>query len=110
MLDGYPGEILEGAFFSMRDFATANADAMKRFANVIRQASTYTNAHAAEMIPLLTANTGMEPAVAARMKRALNGIAFDPSQVQPVIDIEAKYKVIPQRFDARELFFTAPAR
>jgi NitT/TauT family transport system substrate-binding protein len=104
MLEGYPGEILEGAFFAMRDYATANLDAMKRFANVIRQAAIYTNAHGAEMIPLLTANTGMDPGVAARMKRALNGVNFDPSQVQPVIDIEAKYKVIPQRFDARELF------
>jgi NitT/TauT family transport system substrate-binding protein len=106
MLDGYPGEILEGAYFSTREFAAANTDALARFANVMRQASIYTNAHGNELISLLVANTGMEPEVAARMKRALNGINFDPSQVQPVIDIAAKYKVLPRAFDAREMFLT----
>lgn len=110
MLDGYPGEILEGAYFATRDYATANADALARFARVLRQAAIYTNAHVAEMVPLLVANTGMELDVATRMKRALNGTTFDPSQVQPVIDIAAKYKQIPARFDARELFLTPPAR
>jgi NitT/TauT family transport system substrate-binding protein len=106
MLEGYPGEILEGAYFSMRDYAAANADAIARFQRVMREASIYTNAHAAQMLPLLVANTGMEPDVAARMRRALAGVAFEPSQIQPVIDAAAKYKIIPQRFDARELFWT----
>lgn len=104
MLDGYPGEILEGAFFSTRDFAAANADALARFAAVLRQAAVYVNAHGNELIPLLVSNTGMDLEVATRMHRAENGVNFDPSQVQPVIDIAAKYKVLPRSFDARELF------
>lgn len=107
MLDGYPGEILEGAFFSTRDFAAANADALARFATVLRQAAIYANAHGNELIPLLVSNTGMEPDVAARMHRAENGVNFSPSQVQPVIDIAAKYKILPRAFDAHELFLTA---
>jgi ABC-type nitrate/sulfonate/bicarbonate transport system substrate-binding protein len=107
MLDGYPGEILEGAFFATRDFAAANADALARFASVLRQASIYANAHGNELIPLLVSNTGMEPDVAAKMRRAMNGVNFDPSQVQPVIDIAAKYKVLPHGFDAREMFLNS---
>ncbi len=110
MLDGYPGEILEGAYFATRDYATTNADALARFARALRQAATYTNAHTAEMIPLLVANTGMDADVAAKMHHAVNGTTFEPSQVQPVIDIAAKYKQIPQRFDAREMFLAVPAR
>jgi NitT/TauT family transport system substrate-binding protein len=110
MLDGYPGEILEGAFFSTRDYAAANTDALARFATVLRQAAVYVNAHGNELIPLLVSNTGMELEVATRMHRAENGVNFAPSQVQPVIDIAAKYKILPRAFDAHELFLTpAPA-
>jgi NitT/TauT family transport system substrate-binding protein len=109
MLDGYPGEILEGAFFSTRDFAAANTDALARFAAVLRQAAIYANAHGNELIPLLVSNTGMEPEVAARMHRAENGVNFAPSQVQPVIDIAAKYKILPRAFDAREMFLSPAA-
>lgn len=104
MLDGYRGEILEGAYFSMRDYAVANRDAIARFTRVLRQASIYANAHVNDLLPLLIANTGLDPDVAARMHHALIGVTFDPSQVQPVIDVTAKYGVIPHGFDAREMF------
>jgi NitT/TauT family transport system substrate-binding protein len=107
MLDGYPGEILEGAFFSTHDFAAANTDALARFASVLRQGAIYANAHGNELIPLLVTNTGMEPDVAAHMRRAMNGVNFDPSQVQPVIDVAAKYKVLPHGFDAHEMFLNS---
>jgi len=107
MLDGYPGEILEGAYFSMHDFAAANPDAITRFVRALRQAALYVNAHSSEMVPLLVANTGMDPDVAARMHLAVIGVTFDPSQIQPVVDAAAKYKIIPQRFDARDMFWTA---
>lgn len=104
MLDGYRGEILEGAYFSMRDYAVANRDALARFARVLRQASVYVNAHVSDVLPLLIANTGLDPDVAARMHHALLGTVFDPAQVQPVVDVTAKYGVIPHGFDAREMF------
>jgi len=104
MLDGYPGEILEGAYFSMRDFAEANRAAVGRFTRVLRQASIYANAHVNDLLPMLIANTGLDPDVAARMHHALIGVNFEPSQVQPVVDVAAKYKVIPNGFDAREMF------
>jgi NitT/TauT family transport system substrate-binding protein len=104
MLDGYPGPVLEGAYFSMHDFAAAHPDALKRFAAVLRQAAVYTNAHTAETIPLLVASNGMDPELAAKMHHAVVALAFDPAQIQPIIDAAAKYKVIPQKFNARELF------
>ena len=103
-LDGYPGEILDGAFFSTRDFVAANRAAIARFADVIHQANVYTNAHSGEMLALLAANTGMDPQVVSKMRRTLNGVEFAPSQVQPVIDIMARYKMLPNTFDARDMF------
>jgi NitT/TauT family transport system substrate-binding protein len=108
MLDGYPGITLEGAYFAMHDWATANGDAVRRFVLALRQGNVYANAHVAELLPLLIANTGLEPDVAAKMRHAQIGTAFDASQVQPIIDIVAKYKVIPHTFDAHEMFLAAP--
>jgi len=108
MLNGYPGEILQGAYFSMTSFADANADAVERFARVMRQASVYTNAHIAETLPLVVANTGLDPDVAAKMHRTTMALALDPADVQPLIDVAAKYKAIPERFDARDMFWTPP--
>jgi len=38
------------------------------------------------------------------MHHALIGVSFEPAQVQPVVDVTAKYGVIPHGFDAREMF------
>jgi ABC-type nitrate/sulfonate/bicarbonate transport system substrate-binding protein len=108
MLDGYPGVTLEGAFFAMSDWAAANQDAVARFVRVLRQANGYANTHTSELLPLLIANTGLEPEVAAKMHHALIGTTFDASQVQPIVDLVAKYKIIPHGFDAHEMFAAAP--
>lgn len=106
MLNGYPGAILQGVYFSMKTFAQANPDGVARFARVLHDASTYTNVHPAETLSLLVANTGLEPDVAARMHRVPMALQWEPSQLQPLIDVAAKYKSIPQGFDARDLYFS----
>lgn len=108
MLNGYPGTIMQGAYFAMRSFADGNADAVERFARVLRQASVYTNAHVAETLPLLVANTGLDPETAAKMHRTTMALTLDPAEFQPLIDVAAKYKQIPQRFDARDIFWNPP--
>jgi ABC-type nitrate/sulfonate/bicarbonate transport system substrate-binding protein len=108
MLNGYPGTVLQGAYFSMRAFAAANPAAVASFARVLRQAAIYTNVHPAETLSLLVANTGLEPDVASKMRRTVMALTLDPANVQPLIDVAAKYKAIPQTFDARELFWSTP--
>jgi NitT/TauT family transport system substrate-binding protein len=107
MLNGYKGAIIQGAFFAMKPYAQANPDAIARFARVLAQAGAYTNTHPNETLDLLVKNTGIEPDVAAKMRRTTLALAWDPSQVQPLIDVAAKYKAIPQTFDARDLYWTS---
>jgi NitT/TauT family transport system substrate-binding protein len=109
-LSGYPRPILESVFFSTRDYATKNRDAVTRFARVLQRAAAYSNTHEAETIPLFVAATGMDPTVAAEMHHTYTAASFDPAQIQPVIDLAARYKIIPQRFDARDLMATALPR
>ena len=55
---------------------------------------------------LMVTLTKMDPKVAAEMRHAYAATTFDPSQIQPIIDLAAKYKIIPKGFDARELMST----
>jgi ABC-type nitrate/sulfonate/bicarbonate transport system substrate-binding protein len=104
MLNGYgPRPILESAFFSTRDYVAKNRDAMARFAKVMAQASAYANTHIPETLPLMIAFSGMDAHAAAIMHKTYTAPAFDPSQIQPVIDVAAKYKIIPKSFSARDM-------
>jgi NitT/TauT family transport system substrate-binding protein len=105
MLNGYQGAILQGVYFATKAYAQANTDAVTRFGRVLREASTYTNSHPAETLGLVVTNTGLEPDVAAKMHRVPMALQWDPSQLQPLIDVAAKYKAIPQGFDARDLWY-----
>jgi NitT/TauT family transport system substrate-binding protein len=105
MLNGYQGAILQGVYFATKTYAQANTDAVARFGRVLREASTYTNAHPVETLGLVVTNTGLEPDVASKMRRIPMALQWDPSQLQPLIDVAAKYKAIPQGFDARDLWY-----
>jgi hypothetical protein len=45
----------------------------------------------------------MDLKVATDMRHGYTATKFDPSAIQPVIDLMAKYKNIPHGFEAREL-------
>src|SRR5580704_8987850 len=104
MLNGYgPKPILESAFFATRDFVAKNRDAMARFAKVMAQASAYANTHIPETLPLMVSFSGMDAHAAEIMHKTSTAPSFDPSQIQPVIDVAAKYKIIPKTFSARDM-------
>jgi NitT/TauT family transport system substrate-binding protein len=107
MLNGYgPRPILESAFFATRDYVAKNRDAMTRFAKVLAQASAYANTHIPETLPLTVAFSGMDAHAAEIMHKTYTALSFDPSQIQPVIDVAAKYKIIPKTFSARDMLST----
>ena len=44
------------------------------------------------------------------MGHTYTALSFDPAQIQPVIDMAAKYAVIPKAFPARDMLATGTAR
>jgi NitT/TauT family transport system substrate-binding protein len=103
MLDGYPRPVLEAVYFASRAYAASHHDTIARFAKVIAEAARYSNAHEAETVPLFVNASGMDPRLANQMHHTYSALTFDPAQIQPIIDVAAKYKVIPAAFDAREM-------
>lgn len=102
-LTGYSKPILEVVYFATKDWAAKNRDTVAGFRKAILQASAYANTHVAETIPLLLGLTKMDPKVAMEMRHAYTATTFDPTAIQPVIDLMVKYKSIPKGFAASEL-------
>jgi NitT/TauT family transport system substrate-binding protein len=94
---------LESAWFANADFVAAHRPAVAAFQRVVAQASAYTNAHQSETAELLANWTGIDPQRAARIPRIITGTTLDPRDIQPVIDMSAKYGLIAKGFDAREI-------
>ena len=97
---------LFSSYTATRDWATKNKDAVKRFADVIVAAAAYTNAHHAEMTPLIADLIGATEVSVARMTWPTGGTTLLPSDMQPVIDSCAKYGLIAKRFDAKDMLFS----
>ena len=93
---------VETAWFATADYARANARLIQQFRAALHEAAVYANDHHAQTVDVFAKFSGMDPGVVARMTRMNYGTALDPRLVQPVIDAAAKYRAIPQSFDARD--------
>lgn len=105
---GYPYEAIGKRFstaviFTSQKWASEHGDALTRFLKASQEASLYVGAHEAETAPLLAEYTGVDPAALGNMRHALRGIPIAASDVQPVIDAAAKYKIIPKAFPASDM-------
>lgn len=91
------------AWFTSRDWVEHNRGVAERFARVLSEAAAYTNTHPDETLGDVVAFTGIDRTIAAKMKRATFTTALSASDVQPVIDVAAKFKAIDKTFPASEL-------
>jgi NitT/TauT family transport system substrate-binding protein len=85
-------------------------DAVERFLRATQEASTYVAAHENESAQLIAEFTGVEPSSLANIRHAVRGIALSPAELQPVIDVAAKYRIIPKTFPAQEMICTCALR
>jgi len=103
--DAIAPRFLITAWITSAGFANANADAIRRFARVMREAEIYCNSHKAETAPLLAAFAGVEVAQVLKGGRDTYAANFlDARDIQPMIESAFKYGVIERRFDAAEMF------
>jgi NitT/TauT family transport system substrate-binding protein len=94
------------AWFVSTDWAAKHPDVIKTFIDVTDRSAAYTNAHHAETAPLISDITKIPLAVIAKMPRSESSTVLHLSDIQPLIDGSAKYKLIPQAFPARDLLWS----
>ena len=93
--------VLEAAWFATTDYATKNADVIRKFGTVLATASAFCNDHPDQTVGVLASFAKIDPDVVAHMTRDKYDLKLTPSDIQPVIDAAAKFNVIPKSFDAK---------
>jgi NitT/TauT family transport system substrate-binding protein len=94
----------DSLWFMTTGYVQKNPGVVNRFMRTIRDAAIYVNGHPAETAPLL-AKFALVQAGDALKLRTLQGTRLDPANLQPMIDAAARYKLIPERIDARNLIY-----
>ncbi|MBV9439758.1 MAG: ABC transporter substrate-binding protein [Candidatus Eremiobacteraeota bacterium] len=96
------------AWFTTRDYAARNPEIVKKFVQALREASAAVNAHPAQAASVLAPFLHDDAARIAKMKRSPLGVDLDVKEIQPVIDVAARYRVIDKAFPASELIAALP--
>lgn len=94
---------LETAWVAMADYITKNHDTVTRFVRVIREAQVWCNTHGAEADDITAEFTGVDKATVAGT-RSIFATDANPRSMQPYVAAAAKYGIIPQAFNAAELY------
>jgi NitT/TauT family transport system substrate-binding protein len=82
-------------------WAVANADAVRRFARVVRDAQIWCNEHRPETASIMAQNTGADiEAITHGGRETFTPTFADPKDLQPLIDVAVKYGALERRFDA----------
>jgi NitT/TauT family transport system substrate-binding protein len=93
-------------YFAQPAWAAQHAATIKKWTRVTYEAAAYTNTHHAETAEIMADVTKIPLAVISKMSRNTAATVADPSAIQPVIDLAAKYKNIPHAFPAKEAYFS----
>ncbi len=94
-----------GCWFSTTQWAAAHPDLAKRFAQVIARTAQWANTHKPQSGAILAKYGKMDPAVAATMLRVDYAPQFVTAEMQPVIDLVARYGGLPATFPADQLIY-----
>ena len=100
--DAIAPQFMVTGWFVTQDYATKNQATLAKFARVMRESAAYIVGHPADTVSVLSKFMNVDPAVIAQTHR-IGYAPLEPKYIQPVIDISAKYKLIPAAFDAKEL-------
>lgn len=97
-------------YFATATWLGSHRDLALRFADVMRRATAFTNGHYDQILPLIASYTSIDPSVLRAMRQIKGAAALTPDEIQPIIDVAAKYGEIPGAFPAQEMIFTAQTR
>jgi NitT/TauT family transport system substrate-binding protein len=98
---------MQAAWFTTAAFATQHPAAIDGFIRTMRDASTYGNSHHAETAALLLNYLNIQVPLTSRI---LLGVRFNPDQIQTLIDLQYRYKMLPAEIAARDLISPAALR
>ncbi|HXF33039.1 MAG TPA: ABC transporter substrate-binding protein [Candidatus Acidoferrales bacterium] len=112
---GYPYSAIgkhfsDSVLFADTKWADSHRAVLARFLRATDEGSKYIAAHENEGTAIIAKFSGADPAAMANIRKPGRGVALNASDLQPLIDTAAKYKVIPQAFPAQTMICTCALR
>ena len=98
--------VMIGCWVASDAWCKANPAIAKSFASAMGKAGAWANAHRKESAVILARHTDLSDATIAAMQRAAFPTRLNEAEMQPVIDLTAKYGNIGPTFPASQLIFT----
>lgn len=99
-----------GVWVAMQSYVENNRSVAERFSRVVAEAGAFARAHPEATVNDEAQYTKQDRSIIAQMKRQRMGTTISASDIQPVIDVAAKYKYIEKAFPATDLISDAAAR
>jgi NitT/TauT family transport system substrate-binding protein len=103
--DAIGSSFLITVFFTTRDWAEAHRDAVRRLQDAIAKTAAWANKNHAQSGDILMKYAKLDAATLKTMQRTIFLERLEAAQLQPVIDLTAKYGGVPA-FPASEIVFT----
>ena len=103
--DAIGKRFLAGAWFASTPWAKGHSDIVSRFAAAMSEASRWANANPAKSSAILLNVTKMNPDLYAKVVHAHYADHLSAVEVQPQIDLAARYGLFLQTFPAAELIY-----
>jgi NitT/TauT family transport system substrate-binding protein len=100
----------DALIYGNKPWVDAHRELVAKFLAVTRDAAAYVGAHEAEAVPITAEYTGANPSTLASMHHGARGITLSPDELQPMIDVAAKYKAIDKPFPAAQMICTCALR
>jgi len=98
-----PGSYLISSWFTTTGFLERNPDVVRRFRSAIYDAARWANTHPDESADVNAKYSKMDPQVLRKMVRRPYATDLRPAQVQPILDIGARYGVTSKSVTTAEL-------
>ncbi|HXF33064.1 MAG TPA: hypothetical protein VN603_00730, partial [Candidatus Acidoferrales bacterium] len=96
-------KVEDSDYFTTTDWAAKHRDVIGRFTRVMHDANVYVAAHESETIPIIATSMKIDPAILTRMNRPGRPPYVEAADIQPLIDLAAKYGLISSVFPAQQL-------
>lgn len=103
-------QFLLGVYFATGDYLAKNHSVATRFARVLADAGAFTRTHPDQTIDDVAQITKQDRDVIAHMQRTWVGTTVSVGDIQPVIEVAAKYHLIEKSFPAAEIISDAAVR
>ena len=103
--DGIAPRFLIGAFFTTAAWANAHPDLVKKFDAAIRETAVWANKNPDKTAQILADASKVDVTLLRKSVRAIYADKLDPKEMQPLIDVMARYGGLTASFSAANMIY-----